>query len=86
MFELLKVVKKTSSGPSEWKKNTRKCVFAFFSSLDENMVHFYRVGYTVEGDGLHAFFYILILYESDAIKFKKFVRTYLLADQTKHFK
>ena len=30
-------------------------------------------GYTIEGDRLHACFYILILYNSSTIKFKKFL-------------
>ena len=48
MFELANVriiesCHKNSSRPSEWKKNTRKCLFGFLLSLNEDMVHFYRV-------------------------------------------
>ena len=58
MFKLSKVVVKTVVH-----------VFCIFSSLDDNMVHFYRVYNRMRQ--LHVFFYDLILYCSVAVKFKK---------------
>ena len=65
MFELANVLiiescDKNSGGPSEWKKNTAKCLFAFFQAQMKTWSIPTR--YTEEGEGLPAFPYILTLY------------------------